>query len=113
LSASGCRGAAAGRDAIVSHCGWDSEYGRRLYHDVSINGIGELQAEGFVAMQIGGTPSAKFWKITLEQVQGEILEAGLLTLAELEDYRSLLESPEFRWFTPVMMSVRRRRIATQ
>ena len=22
-----------GRDAIVKHCGWDGEYGRRLYHD--------------------------------------------------------------------------------
>jgi len=101
------------RDAMVSHCGWDSEYGRHLYHDVSINGIGDLQAEGFVTMQIGGMLSARFWKITLEQVQDQILEAGLLTLAELEDYRSPLESPEFRWFTPMMMSVWGRRIAAQ
>jgi SAM-dependent methyltransferase len=102
-----------GRDAMERHWGWDSEYGRRLYHDVSINGIGDLQAEGSSAMQIGGTPSAKFWKITLEQVQGKILESGLLTLGELEDYRSLLESPEFRWFTPLMVSVWGRRIAAQ
>jgi SAM-dependent methyltransferase len=105
-----------GRDAMVtmiSRSGWDSEYGRHLYHDVSINGIGDLQAEGFVAMQIGGTVSARFWKITLEQVQDQILEAGLLTSAELEDYRSLLESPEFRWFTPMMISVWGRRIVSQ
>jgi SAM-dependent methyltransferase len=102
-----------GRDVIVKHCGWDGEYGRRLYHDVSINGIGDLQAEGFVAVQIGGTPSARCWKITLEQVQDQILEAGLLTSTELEDYRSLLESPEYRWFTPTMMSVWGRRIAAR
>jgi SAM-dependent methyltransferase len=102
-----------GRHAMVSHCGWDSEYGRRLHHDVSMNGIGDLQAEGFVTMHIGGTPSAKFWKITLEQVQDKILEAGLLTLAELEEYRSLLERPEYRWFTPMMMSVWGRRTVAQ
>jgi SAM-dependent methyltransferase len=102
-----------GRDAMIRHVGYDKEYGRHLYHDVSINGIGDIQAEGFVAMQIGGTVSARFWRITLEQVQDQILEAGLLTSAELEDYRSLLESPEFRWFNPMMISVRGRRIVAQ
>jgi hypothetical protein len=66
-----------------------------------------------VAVQIGGTPSARFWKITLAQVQDQILEAGLLTSTELEDYRDLLESPEYRWFTPTMMSVWGRRAAAQ
>jgi SAM-dependent methyltransferase len=101
------------REAMRNHLGYDGECGRHLYHDVSINGIGEVQAEGFVAVQIGGTPSARFWKITLEQVQDQLLEAGLLTSAELEDYRSLLESPEFRWFTSMVVSVRGRRIAAQ
>jgi SAM-dependent methyltransferase len=102
-----------GRDAMLSHFGYDREYGRHLYHDISINGIGDVQAEGFVAMQIGGTPSARFWKITLEQVQDEILEAGLLASTELDEYRSLLDSPEYRWFTPTMMSVWGRRIVAQ
>jgi SAM-dependent methyltransferase len=101
------------RDAMLSVFSYDGEYGRHLYHDVSRNGIGDLQAEGFVAMQIGGTPPATCWKVTLEQVQDQILEAGLLTSTELEDYRSLLESPEYRWFTPIMMSVWGRRIVVQ
>jgi SAM-dependent methyltransferase len=102
-----------GWDAMIRQVGYDKEYGRHLYHHVSINGIGDIQAEGFVTVLIGGTPSARFWKITLEQVQDQILEAGLLTSAELEDYRSLLESPKFRWFNPMMMSVWGRRIAAQ
>jgi SAM-dependent methyltransferase len=90
--------------------GYDRGFGRHLYHDVAVNGLGDLQAEGFVAMQLGGTPSARFFKFTLEQVQDAVLEAGLLTLAELEDYRALLESPEYRWLAPTMMSVWGRRI---
>jgi SAM-dependent methyltransferase len=102
-----------GRDAMLNHLGYDGEYGRHLYHHVSMNGIGDVEAEGFVAMQIGGTPGARLWKVTLEQVGDQILKAGLLTLAELDDYRSLLESPAYRWFTPMMMSVWGRRIGAQ
>jgi hypothetical protein len=91
--------------------GYDTGFGRHLYHDLAINGLSDLQAEGFVAMQLGGTSSARFWKITFEQVQDHVLETGLLTVEELEAYRNLLESPEYRWLSPVMMSVWGRRIA--
>jgi ubiquinone/menaquinone biosynthesis C-methylase UbiE len=84
--------------------GYDTGYGRRLYHELSTNGLGNLRAEGFVAMQLGGKPSARFWKITVEQLQDRILDAGLLTSAELEDYRNLLESSEYRWLAPLFMS---------
>jgi hypothetical protein len=60
-------------------------------------------------MQLGGTPTARFWRVTLEQVQDHVLAAGLLTPTELEDYRTLLESPEYRWLSLTMMSVWGRR----
>jgi hypothetical protein len=72
---------------------------------VAIHGLSGLQAEGFVAMQLGGTPSATFWKITLEQVQKHALTSGLLTLLELDGYRALLDSREYRWMSVTMMSV--------
>jgi ubiquinone/menaquinone biosynthesis C-methylase UbiE len=105
-----------GWDAVIRHLqsqGYDTEFGRHLYHYVAMNGLDDLQAEGFVAMQLGGTPFARMWKITLEQVQDHVLEAGLLTPAQLEDYRSLLDSPEYRWLAPTMMSVWGRRTTAQ
>jgi hypothetical protein len=105
-----------GWDALLGQLqsrGCDIGFGRHLYHDVALNGLGNVQVEGFVAMQLGGTPAARFLKITLEQVQDQILEARLLTSAELEDYRSLLDSPEFRWLAPMMISVWGRRIVRQ
>jgi ubiquinone/menaquinone biosynthesis C-methylase UbiE len=103
-----------GWDAVLWHLqtqGYDTAFGRHLYHDVAMNGLGDLQAEGFVAMQIGGALFARFWEITLEQVRDHLLEAGRLTPAELEDYRFLLGRPEYRWLTPTMMSVWGRRTA--
>jgi SAM-dependent methyltransferase len=92
--------------------GYDTGFGRRLYHDLAINDLGDIQAEGYVAMQLGGMPSARIWKITMEQMQDHVLAAGLLTTTELEDYRALLDSSEYRWMAPVMMSAWGRRVTT-
>jgi hypothetical protein len=97
-----------GWDALVSLSklhGYDTELGRRLYHEVSKRGFAELQAEGYVAMQFAGNSAARFYKSTLAPVQHQILEAGLLSSAELEDYRSLPDSREYRWFAAMMISV--------
>jgi SAM-dependent methyltransferase len=90
--------------------GYDAGFGRRLYYEVSRNGISDIQAEGSVRMRIGGTPSARFFKVTLEQLQDQVLKAGLLTTAELEDFRSLLDSPEYRWVGQISFAVWGRRI---
>jgi hypothetical protein len=64
-------------------------------------------------MQLGGNPSARFWKLTFEQLQDQVLEAGLLTEAEAGDYRILLESASYRWLQPVMMSAWGRCVVTR
>ncbi|MFN8492943.1 MAG: hypothetical protein U0350_35395 [Caldilineaceae bacterium] len=56
-------------------------------------------------MQQGGTPSARFWRFTLEQVQDGVLAAGLLTRTELAEYLALMESSEYRWLSPLMLGV--------
>ena len=89
--------------------GYDAEFGRHLYHDVCAAGLVGVQAEGFISVQLGGTPSSRFWRLGLEQLQKDILAAGLLTPADLQAYRELLESPEYRWLSPMMMSVWGRR----
>jgi hypothetical protein len=101
-----------GWEALLSFArsrGYDMGLGRRLYHDVCTAGLIDVQAEGHVAMDIGGTPATRFWRVTLEQQQDHLLAAGLLTQAELADYRMLLESPEYRWLSATAMAVWGRR----
>ncbi|MGO9425699.1 MAG: class I SAM-dependent methyltransferase [Steroidobacteraceae bacterium] len=103
-----------GWNALLTHLrsrGYDTEFGRHLYNDVAIHGLVDIQAEGWVAMQLGGMPSATFWKITIEQVQEQVLAAGLLSAEELKDYRTLLCSPQYRWMSLTMMSAWGRRTA--
>jgi SAM-dependent methyltransferase len=99
-------------DATLSYArsrGYDTELGRHLYHDVCTAGLVDVQTEGHVTMQLGGTPATRFWRLTVEQVQDQMLVAGFLTPAELETYRGLLESPEYRWLSGITMSVWGRR----
>jgi hypothetical protein len=99
-------------DAFLSYLtsrGYCTQFGRNLYHDLCDIGLDDVEAEGFVGMQVRETPSARFWPVTLEQVQDQVLAAGLLTEAELDDYRILLESPEYRWLNLTMMSAWGRR----
>jgi SAM-dependent methyltransferase len=101
-----------GWEALLSFArsrGYDTALGRRLYHDVCTAGLVDVRAEGHVFMQIGGTPATRFWRVTLEQQQDHLLAAGLLAPAELEEYRTLLESPEYRWLSGIGMSVWGRR----
>jgi ubiquinone/menaquinone biosynthesis C-methylase UbiE len=91
--------------------GCDTEFGRHVYSDVAAYGLTNLRAEGFVAMQLGGTPTARFWRMTLEQLQEEILADGLLSALEIELYCALLESPQYRSLSVTMMSVWGRRPA--
>ena len=91
--------------------GYDTALGRHLYHDVTTTGLGEVQAEGFVAMQLGINPWGPFWRITFEQLEPRIAEAGLLTVDECNDYKMLLESPSYRWLNPLCMSVWGRRVS--
>ena len=44
-----------------------------------------------------------------QRLQDQVLKAGLLTLAELEDFKSLLDSPEYRWVGQMTISVWGRR----
>jgi hypothetical protein len=101
-----------GWDALLGHLqsqGVDTELGRRLYHEVVSSSIVDARAEGFVGMTLGGTPGATLWRMTIEQIQDQIVASGRLTPQELQSYRELLEDPEYRWLSPMLMSVWGRR----
>jgi SAM-dependent methyltransferase len=101
-----------GWDALLGHLqsrGYDKELGRRLYYDLVSARMVDVRAAGIVGMMLGGTPSARLWRSTLEQIQNEIIASGRLTPEDFHRYRELLEDPEYRWLSPTLMSVWGRR----
>jgi SAM-dependent methyltransferase len=95
--------------AFVTSRGYDTQLGRRLSGYTSAAGVRDIEAEGFVAMQIGGTATARFWRVTFEQFRDQVISSGRLSASEADAFVDLLESPAYRWLSLTMMTVCGRR----
>ena len=116
-------GAGSDADAALFRKGWAAseqvgaargsaaDYGRRLYGAVAAQGLVDLGAEGRVAVAYGGSPTARVWRLTTEQVREALVGTGVLSEGELERYLALLEDPGFAWLMPTVVAVWGRRPA--
>jgi SAM-dependent methyltransferase len=84
--------------------GYHAYLGSGLYGALVGAGLSGVGAEGLVRMNIGGTPVARFRRLSTEQMQDGLLTAGLITAEELEQYYVLLDSPDHRCMNAIMMS---------
>jgi SAM-dependent methyltransferase len=96
-------------DQVYAAGGADSRYGRRLYGDLCAAGLVDVQAEGRVLMTRGGSPDARFWRVTFTQLQERMVATGLLTDQEMEQFLALYDDPNFVLMGPVLMAVWGRR----
>ena len=94
--------------AMAAH-GHTYDYGRRLYGAYLAHGLGEVHAEGRVYLRTAGA-GATVARLTVAQLQSELLADGAITEADLAAYFTLLEDPTFVAVTPMLMAVRGRRI---
>jgi SAM-dependent methyltransferase len=63
-------------DHFAAARGVDHYYGRRLYGDLRALGMGEIGAEGRVAVVQGGSPHAQMWRMSFTRVREPIVAAG-------------------------------------
>jgi hypothetical protein len=89
---------------LLASTGADWQYGRRLYADVYDQDLVEVGAEGLTRVRRGGTPEAKFWQLSLEQLRERLIPAGLFseqqitdTLRLLGDSISSIRKPQAGW----------------
>jgi SAM-dependent methyltransferase len=94
---------------IFRRGGADFHYGRRLYRDVCTSGLVEVDAEGRVPILHAGTPSARFWRLTFEQLRDRMVGSGLLTNEDLDQYLAAHEDEDFVWMGNIIMAVWGRR----
>jgi 2-polyprenyl-3-methyl-5-hydroxy-6-metoxy-1,4-benzoquinol methylase len=95
--------------AFITSRGYDTQLGRRLYGYASAAGLCDIEAEGMVAMQLGGTATARFWRVTFEQFRDPVISSGRLSASEADAFVDLLESPGYRCLFTTLMTVSGRR----
>jgi hypothetical protein len=85
-------------DFLSEHDLMDSRCGRKLAGLFERAGLEEIDHEGQVRADRGGSPLARFWQLTIDVPGGELLtEAGVVTREEVEGVLELLGDPSFEF----------------
>jgi SAM-dependent methyltransferase len=75
--------------------GADFHYGRRLYSDLCAGVLHEVDATGRVLMIRAGSALAGVWQLTMAQVRGRIVDSGLLTEEEVDEWIAVHDDEAF------------------
>lgn len=84
--------------------GADTTYPRTLPHRLASIGLVEVGASGHVTSYRGGSPESQVMISNLDQVGAGTVEAGLVTSAELDTARRLLDDPAFVGNYPLLIT---------
>jgi SAM-dependent methyltransferase len=99
----------AAMQAVMADHGFDGYYGRRLAGHMRAHGLADLAAEGRLFMFEGGTKGADLTRAAISQTRNEMIAAGGITAAEIEQDLLHLNSADFTMPSAIMWAVRARR----
>jgi hypothetical protein len=80
---------------VIARTGTDDAWTRTFPEPLQRHGYRDVGLAARAPAVQGGTPTAKFWSLTLETLRARIVEARLLTDTELDDAQALLADSEF------------------
>ena len=80
----------------MAEAGVDEAFGRHLYAALLRRGLVKVGAEGRVPVARGGTPLARFYRLTAEQSRERYLGAGL-AVEDFDAYLAWHDDPNFVW----------------
>jgi len=84
--------------------GLDAGYGRRLpavLHAAGLQGVGN---EGRVWVMEGGSPGARWFKLSMEQVRERLTGEGKLSAGEIDRMLELFDDPDWAALSPIVMA---------
>jgi ubiquinone/menaquinone biosynthesis C-methylase UbiE len=93
----------AHNEALVARSGFDPHYGRKLVGDMEAAGFTDIHGEGRATMWRGTNAGGRIWVLTLSQLRDAIVEADLLSAADI-DHAIALCRDELRCLSPVLFA---------
>jgi SAM-dependent methyltransferase len=100
--------AVACSNLVLRSRGFDPEYGRRLLAGFRAAGLAEVGTEGRVRIWPGGSAGAAAWRLTFEQLRGEMAAQGLDD-ETVQAAAGALRDPNFAFISQVTMAAWGRR----
>ncbi len=90
-------------DVLISN-GMDPYYGRRLGAVLRENGLANVRLEGRVAEWGGSRPLTGIWLLMFQQFRNKVVDDGVLSAKDADEFIDLLEKPSFCAITPTVYS---------
>ncbi|HLF40762.1 MAG TPA: methyltransferase [Acidimicrobiia bacterium] len=103
-----------GHDAVLDLMqtkGYTPWYGRQLPGELRNRGLDDLGAEGWIGVGIGGTPAARWWRLTIARLSGDLVGRRQLSEGDLERWLDLHDDPSFCFHYPALITAWGRRPA--
>jgi SAM-dependent methyltransferase len=91
--------------------GLDAHYGRRLPGVLRGAGLADVGNEGRVWVMEGGSPGARWFGLSMQQVRRRLVGEGKLSDPEVDRMLELFEDPAWSALTPIVMAAWGRRAA--
>jgi SAM-dependent methyltransferase len=89
--------------------GADSLYGLQLPAALSTAGLHDVDAELTYRLIAGGSPQSAFYSQTLHERAAQLVELGLLTLADADQTKAFVDDTSARWLSLGVLTSRVRR----
>jgi ubiquinone/menaquinone biosynthesis C-methylase UbiE len=96
---------AGAKDEMFVRHGTDANWGKRLLPLFHEHGLTEIGMEAHATLWRGGSKGAELQKANFEQLRGEIVGAGLMTEAELDEGVKIFDDPRWGRASSLMISV--------
>jgi SAM-dependent methyltransferase len=84
--------------------GLDAAYGRRLPASFRAAGLEAVDNEGRAWVMEGGSPAARWFRLSMEQVRGRLVGPNKLSDADVDRMLTLFDDPAWAAITPIIFT---------
>jgi len=84
--------------------GFDTLFAREVYVELIDRGLADVAAEGRVTITGGGSPLARFYQATLQEVASQVAAEGKISLREINGYCEYIANPAYVYIWPMMVA---------
>jgi SAM-dependent methyltransferase len=84
--------------------GFDTLFAREVYVELIDRGLADVGAEGRVAITRGGSPLARFYQVSLQEVASHVAAEGKISLREIKRYCECIANPAYVHIWPMMVA---------
>ena len=92
------------KNRILEAHGFDTLFAREICIELISRGLADVAAEGRVAITRGGSPLARFYEATMQEVASQMAAEGKISPCQINRYCECIANPAYVYIWPMMVA---------